>query len=168
MGLAIAIGLGAAAAAIATVVLMFYPAWTAVSGDPVPILEEGGLEGYEQTVVYIADAGLLADIADTQEKKSVGLGVRESMDEGEAMLFLFDEEDRHSFWMHGMKFPIDIIWLDSEKKVVHIEHSLQPCTPLDCPSYLPDEDAMYVLETVAGFSERRGVTEGTTADFQLG
>lgn len=168
MRLAIAIGLGVAAAAIATVVLMFYPAFTVVSGDPVPILEEGGLEGYEQTVVYIADAGLLADIADTQEKKSVGLGVRESMDEGEAMLFLFDEEGRHSFWMHGMKFPIDIIWLDSDKKVVHIEHSLQPCTPLDCPSYLPNEDAMYVLETVAGFSERHGITEGTTVDFQLG
>jgi uncharacterized membrane protein (UPF0127 family) len=165
--LAIAIGLGAAAAVVATVVLMFYPAFTVVSGDPVPVDQDGGLEGYEQTVVYIADAGLLADIADTQEKKSVGLGVRESMGEGEAMLFLFDEAGRHSFWMHGMKFPIDIIWLDSDKKVVHIEHSLQPCTPLDCPSYLPDEDAMYVLETVAGFAERHGVTEGTTVDFQL-
>jgi len=166
--LAIAIGLGAAAAAIATVVLMFYPAYTVVSGDPVPVSKEGGLEGYDQTVVYIGGAGLLADIADTPEKKSLGLGVRESMDEGEAMLFPFDIEARQSFWMHGMKFPIDIIWLDSDKTVVHIEHSLQPCTPLDCPSYNPEEEARYVLETVAGFSERHGVTEGSKAEFQLG
>ncbi len=167
MRLAIAIGIGAAAAAVATVVLWFYPAYTTVSGNPLPVMQEGGLEGYDQTIVYISDVGLLADIADTQEKKSLGLGVRESMDEGEAMLFLFENEGRHSFWMHGMKFQIDIIWLDSDKTVVHIEQSLQPCTPLDCPSYAPDEDALYVLETVAGFSERHGIAEGTKADFNL-
>lgn len=168
MRLAIAIGLGAAAVAIVTAVLYFYPAFTVVSGDPVPVLNEGGLEGYDQTAVYISDVGLLADIADTPEKKSLGLGVRESMGEGEAMLFPFDVEGRHSFWMHGMKFPIDIIWLDSDKTVIHIEHNLQPCTPLDCPSYLPDEDATYVLETVAGFSERHGIVDGTEAEFNLG
>lgn len=167
MRLAIVIGLGAAAAAVATVVLMFYPAYTSVSGDTVPVAKEGGLEGYDQTVVYIGGVGLLADIADTPEKQSLGLGVRDSMDEGEAMLFPFDVEARQSFWMHGMKFPIDIIWLDSDKTVVHIEHNLQPCTPLDCPSYNPEEEAKYVLETVAGFSEKRGIVEGTTADFRL-
>lgn len=169
MRLFIAIGLGAAAAAVATAVLFFYPLTTVVSGDPVPVVEEGGLEGYDQTVVYISDIGLLADIADTPEKKSLGLGVRDSMGEGEAMLFPFDVEGRHSFWMHGMKFPIDIIWLNSDKTVVHIEHSLEPCpNSLQCPSYNPDVDAKYVLETVAGFSEKRGVVEGTKADFQIG
>lgn len=167
MRVAIAVGLAAAAAVVVAVVLMFYPAYT-VSGNPVPMLNEGGLEGYDQTAVYISDVGLLADIADTQEKKSLGLGVRDSMEEGEAMLFLFENEAKHSFWMHGMKFPIDIIWLDSDKTVVHIEHSLQPCTPLDCPSYQPDKDSLYVLETVAGFSKKHGITEGTKADFDLG
>ena len=86
---------------------------------------------------------------------------------GEAMLFPFETEGRHSFWMQGMKFPIDIIWLDSAKTVVHIEPQLEPCTPLDCPSYQPDQNAMYVLETVAGFSEKWGVTEGTRAEFHI-
>jgi hypothetical protein len=165
--LAIAISLGAAAAAVVTIVLLFYPVTAVTSGNPVPVVKEGGLEGYEQTVVYIGGDGLLADIADTPDKKSLGLGVRETMDEGEAMLFPFDMESRHAFWMQSMKFPIDIIWLDSNKTVVHIEHSLQPCTPFDCPSYLPDKNAKYVLETVAGFSEKRGVVEGAKVDFQL-
>jgi uncharacterized membrane protein (UPF0127 family) len=165
--LAIAVGLGAAAAAVVAVVLLFYPVTAVTSGDPVPVVKEGGLEGYEQTVVHLGGDGLLADIADTPDKKSLGLGVRETMEEGEAMLFPFDLEGKHSFWMHGMKFPIDIIWLDSDKTVVHIEHSLQPCTPFDCPSYVPDKDAKYVLETVAGFSEKQGVVEGTQANFQL-
>jgi uncharacterized membrane protein (UPF0127 family) len=165
--LAIAVGLGAAAAAVVTVVLLFYPVTAVTSSNPVPVVKEGGLEGYEQTVVYIGGDGLLADIADSPDQKSLGLGVRETMDEGEAMLFPFKEEGKHPFWMRGMKFPIDIIWLDSEKTVVHIEHSLQPCTPFDCPSYVPDKDAKYVLETVAGFSEKQGVVEGTQANFQL-
>lgn len=167
--LAIAVGLGAAAAAVVTVVFLFYPITAVTSGNPVPVVKEGGLEGYEQTVVYIGGDGLLADIADTPDKKSLGLGVRETMDEGEAMLFPFETEGRQSFWMHGMKFPIDIIWLDSNKTVVHIEHSLEPCpNSLQCPSYNPEKEAKYVLETVAGFSEKRGVVEGTQADFQLG
>ena len=163
----IAIVLGTISAIVAGVLLLFFPVYVVTSGDPVPVMREGGLEGYNQTVVYISGVGLLADIADTPEKKTVGLGVRESMDEGEAMLFPFETEGRHSFWMQGMKFPIDIIWLDSDKTVVHIEPQLAPCTPLDCPSYQPDQNAMYVLETVAGFSEKWGVTEGTTTEFHL-
>lgn len=169
MRLAIAVGLGAAAASVVVAALLFfYPPTTTVSGDNVPIAETGGLEGYDQTVIYIGDVRLLADIADTPEKRTKGLAVRDSMEEGEAMLFLFDAEGRHSFWMNNMKFPIDIIWLDSDKTVVHIEPSLEPCAPFDCPSYVPDRSALYVLETVAGFSEKHGVVEGTKAEFKLG
>ncbi len=150
-------------------VLYFYPVTPVVSGDPVPVVEEGGLEGYDQTVVNIGDVNLLADIADTPERRSLGLGVRDSMDEGVAMLFPFENEGRHSFWMKGMKFPIDIIWIDSSKTVVHIEHSLEPCeSQLNCPSYQPDENAMYVLETVAGFSEKHGINDGTKVGFNIG
>lgn len=165
--IALVLVLGVVATLVVAALLLFFPVQTIVSGNPIPVMSEGGLEGYNQTVIYISDVGLLADIADTPEKRTVGLGVRDKMDEGEAMLFPFDVEGRHSFWMYGMKFPIDIIWLDSNKTVIHIEHNLQPCTPLDCPSYQPDDDALYVLETVAGFSEKNSVTSGTRAEFNL-
>jgi uncharacterized protein len=119
-------------------------------------------------VVSIGDVRLLADIAADPNQKSLGLGVRNNMTEVEGMLFPFESEARHGFWMNGMKFPIDIIWLDSGKKVVHIEPDLKPCpSVLDCPNYVPDSNAMYVLETVAGFSERHGVIVGTQAEFEL-
>jgi uncharacterized membrane protein (UPF0127 family) len=67
-----------------------------------------------------------------------------------------------------MKFPIDIIWLDSDDKVVHIEHNLQPCVSvLICTSYTPNTDSQYVLETVAGFTQRYNVSIGTDIDFEL-
>lgn len=167
----VAIAAAAAVGAIVLAILFLYPATQVTSGgngNNGPIVREGGLEGYNQTVVAIADVRLLADIADTPEKKSLGLGVRESMDEGEAMLFVFESPASHGFWMNGMKFPIDIIWIGEDRKVVHIEHSLQPCpSVLDCPTYTPDENAMYVLETVAGFAKKRGVTDGTQVEFEL-
>ena len=156
-------------------------AWQAIN-NPVPLADpsilnisvndsadtETGLPGYNQTVVSIGDVRLLADIAATPGQKSLGLGVRHNMTEAEGMLFPFDMEAPHGFWMSGMKFPIDIIWLDADKKVVHIEPNLQPCTStLDCPTYSPEKNALYVLETVAGFSERHNVTIGTQTEFEV-
>ena len=84
------------------------------------------------------------------------------------MLFVFDKPEKHSFWMKDMKFPINIIWLDSHGKVVHIEENLEPCplAPI-CPSYPPSADSQYVLETVAGFTQRNIISVGTNIDIEL-
>jgi uncharacterized protein len=67
-----------------------------------------------------------------------------------------------------MKFPIDIIWINSNKTVVHIEHNLQPCGySLFCPTYKPGQDSLYVLETVGGFAEKHDVVQGTQIQFDL-
>ena len=70
-----------------------------------------------------------------------------------------------------MKFPIDIIWLDSNGGVTHIEHSLNPCPPassnLACPTYFPEKDSLYVLETVSGFSMKHNVRLGSHVSFEL-
>jgi uncharacterized membrane protein (UPF0127 family) len=84
------------------------------------------------------------------------------------MLFVFDEEAEHTFVMKNMKFPIDIIWMDADKTVVHIERNLQPCSSgLFCPTYKPNDDSLYVLETVGGFAERHDVVKGTMVEFEL-
>jgi uncharacterized membrane protein (UPF0127 family) len=104
----------------------------------------------------------------TQEGFKEGLDIKNNLKENEAMLFYFQQPGKYPFWMHGMKFPIDIIWIDGSKRVIHIEHDLQPCiTDLACASYSPDKDALYVLEVAAGFSQRHNVTIGTKVDFQL-
>lgn len=166
---AIAVCAAVAAGAIALAVLYFTPALRIEGTTPgVTAVAGAGLPGYNHTVVTIADVCMLADIADTDDKKTKGLDVRGNMTEGEGMLFVFDTDYPHPFWMNGMKFPIDIIWLDSNKTVVHIEHSLPPCpNQFDCPNHQPDKNARYVLETVAGFSERHGVKDGTQVQFSL-
>jgi uncharacterized membrane protein (UPF0127 family) len=123
---------------------------------------------YLKAKVTVRGLELNADLAVTQEQMAKGLAVKDELEENESMLFVFGEPSRHSFWMKDMKFPIDILWLDSDGKVVHIEKNLQPClSVLVCTNYSPNTDSQYVLETVSGFTQRHNVNVGTDIDFKL-
>ena len=109
---------------------------------------------YLKAKVTVKGFELDADIPVTSELIAKGLAVKNQLKENEAMLFVFEDSAQHSFWMKDMKFPIDIIWLDSNDKVVHIEQNLQPCISVFiCAGYSPNTDSQYVLETVAGFTQ---------------
>ncbi len=123
---------------------------------------------YLRAKVSIEGFELSAEIPVTGELMSKGLSVKNQLRENESMLFVFEEPSRHAFWMKDMKFPIDIIWLDSNGKIVHIEENLMPCPlVLICPSYAPNADSQYVLETIAGFAQRHNISLGTNIKFEL-
>jgi uncharacterized membrane protein (UPF0127 family) len=126
---------------------------------------------YLKANVTINGFNLIADVPTTNEGFQKGLGVKDHLNENEGMLFVFLKPPPPPFWMHGMKFPIDIIWLASKGVVVHIEHNLQPCTPgRICPTYAPSSssgNSVYVLETVAGFSQKHSVSIGTHVESHL-
>ena len=123
---------------------------------------------YLKAKVTVKGFELNADVPITSELMAKGLAVKNQLKENEAMLFIFEESAKHSFWMKDMKFPINIIWLDSDGKVVHIEQNLQPCISVFiCAGYSPNTDSQYVLETVAGFTQRHNVSVGTDIDFEL-
>jgi uncharacterized membrane protein (UPF0127 family) len=169
-----AIAAAAAVGIAALIVLTFLPfSRTTAEGDqsqpqnttrPV-IANNGATDGYRKINVTVNGVHLVADIASTGEQRSRGLAVKDSLAENESMLFYFPKANEYSFWMKDMKFPIDIIWLDTDRNVFHIEHSLEPCGPDECPLYKPDGKAQYVLETVAGFSQKYNVTENTVVEF---
>lgn len=121
---------------------------------------------YMKANVTIYGFNLVVDVPITSDQFQKGLDIKDHLNENQGMLFIFKEPDKIPFWMHGMKFPIDIIWFDKGRNVVHIEHNLQPCiTDLACPSYSPEKDALYVLETTSGFYQRHNVKIGTHMDF---
>jgi uncharacterized protein len=127
-----------------------------------------GSDGYQQVNVSLNGFPLVADISITGEQKTRGLSVKDTLNENEGMLFVFENEAEHIFWMKDMRFPIDIIWLDSNKTIIHIEHNVQPCSfGSFCPTYKPDGNSLYVLETVAGFANKYAIVQGTQAEFEL-
>ena len=172
----VVVAVGMAISLIAAAILFFYPAiinmlWeTEDEGQDLIIGKEAtsNSNGYRQANVTINGVVLVADISASNEERTKGLSVKDALAENEAMLFVFGNEGEHTFWMKDMKFPIDIIWIDGNKTVVHIEHNLQPCGyGLLCPTYKPDQDSLFVLETVGGFAEKHDVVQGTRVQFEL-
>jgi len=118
-----------------------------------------GQEARERFIRIFFPGGqeVIAELALTDEERQRGLMFREGIQEDQAMLFVFEEEGIHSFWMKNMRFPIDILWLDKEKRVVHIEPDVPPCPRDPCPSYASPRAAHYVLELQSGWAQRHGL-----------
>ena len=68
--------------------------------------------------VCFKDTCFRVEIVESERDRSIGLMYREKLDANKGMLFLFPVEGRHPIWMRNTLFPIDIIWLDKDNKVV--------------------------------------------------
>ena len=113
--------------------------------------------------ITIGTTTLHVALAITESEKQAGLSGLPSLPEDQAMLFVFGTSGRHGFWMKDMHFPIDIIWLDGQRMIVHIEANVHPDSYPQI--FIPTRDALYVLETVAGFSEKEKIHVGDQVQF---
>ncbi len=98
------------------------------------------------------------DISQTDYARQKGLSGKESLLEDRGMLFIFPKEDRYGIWMKDMKFPIDIIWIDANSKIISIEKSVLPDTYPKV--FYPTVPALYVFEISAGEVEKLNVKIG--------
>lgn len=105
------------------------------------------------------------ETARTQEERARGLMFRENLSENRGMLFVFEEEGIHPFWMKNTLIPLDIIWIDSNKKIVYISRDTQPCKTEFCQSYNPNKAAKYVLEINGGLADKLNIKEGGNAEY---
>lgn len=104
------------------------------------------------------------ETAVTDAERHRGLMHRDTLASGEAMLFFFEKEGILPIWMKNVRFPLDILWLDREGRIVHFEENVPPCTTRDCPSYYAPGPAAFVLETPAGSIGLYGLEKGDRAD----
>ena len=117
----------------------------------------------ETKIVSVRDMKVKVDLALTLEEQGQGLSGRESLKEDEGMLFVFEKPGQYSFWMKDMNFPIDIIWIGENLKVVYIKENVLPESYPE--TYGPDRDAKYVLEVISGFSEKNNLKIGDRVEF---
>lgn len=108
---------------------------------------------------------LTIETADDPQERETGLMYRETMPEDQGMLFVFDSEVPLTFWMKNTLIPLDMVFLDSVKKVVHIARDVQPCKADPCPLTPSQAAAKYVIETNAGWTAKNGVNEGDRVEF---
>lgn len=114
---------------------------------------------YPDTVpARIGSTTLKASVADSLQERIQGLSGTPFLPEDVVKLFVFGTAGSHSIWMKDMNYALDIIWLDEEGLIVHIEENVAPETyPESFASPVP---AWYVVEANAGFVERHGIKNG--------
>lgn len=100
------------------------------------------------------------EVAQTQEKKNQGLMFRESLQENQGMLFIWEDEKERSFWMKNTLIPLDMIFLNRDGIIVNIEEA-NPCKEDRCPNYLSKYPSKYVLEVNKGWSKENNIKIGT-------
>jgi uncharacterized protein len=110
--------------------------------------------------VCFKDACFKVELAATEETRRQGLMDREQLASDQGMLFIFDVSGEYGFWMKNTLIALDMIWLDENKKVVHIEANVPPCVSDPCPIYSPVKPAVYVLELSAGVAAQEGIGLG--------
>ncbi|MEZ6255482.1 MAG: DUF192 domain-containing protein [Patescibacteria group bacterium] len=114
---------------------------------------------HETKTVTINKQVITLEVADTTAKRARGLMYRTELPYSSGMLFVFEKEGLYPFWMANTYIPLDIIWLNSDKEIVYINHNTPPCTATGnikavCTSYNPKKYAKYVIELNGGWAKK--------------
>lgn len=134
------------------------------AGDERPPAASGGLP---VVTLRVGDTAVRAEVARTPQEMERGLGFRDSLPEDAGMLFVFNFPARFQFWMRGMRFGLDFIWIGEDGAVREVTADVPPepgVPDQQLRRYQPAEDVRYVLEVNAGFAARHGVAPGDRVD----
>lgn len=119
---------------------------------------------FPRGIIKIDNIPLQVQIADTKPLQARGLMFQEKLPYDQGMLFIFDDDNTRSMWMLNMQFALDIIWLDANGQVVHIEKDAQPCKSAietaTC-TFTTGNNAKYILEVTSGFVDKYNITENS-------
>lgn len=114
-------------------------------------------------------AGLLIEVADTNEKRAKGLGFRQSLATNSGMLFIHDTPKKYTYWMKGMNFPIDIMWIMGDEIADIIPNVPPPVEGQNDDTlerYSSTVDVDRVLEINAGFVLSNNIQVGDKILFE--
>ena len=128
-----------------------------------------GVQHNSSSSVCIDKKCFSVELAKTPAERERGLMQRKELDKNKGMLFIFNTDGIYSFWMKDTLIPLDMIWINSDNKIIYIAQGVQPCLPARagetsaCPLITPLAKAKYVLEVNAGISNAEGFKIGDEA-----
>ena len=108
------------------------------------------------------------EVVSTPQALQQGLSNRTYLQPRHGMLFKFAKEGVQSMWMPNMNFPLDIVWIDSNKTVIKIEQNATPCSNThNCKSYGSSYPVLYAIELNAFDANRMGIQVGSQLSFSV-
>lgn len=123
--------------------------------------------GRQVATMTVGDETLTVDLALTSPEQQLGLGYRNALAPRDGMLFVFDQPSLQTFWMKGMRFCLDIIWINDDV----VQGAAKNACPdpagtqdIDRARYPSNVPAQYVLEVPGGWMDAHGVEAGTPVE----
>lgn len=120
----------------------------------------GSVWALDQAQVTVGPAIFQVEVAQTPQDRQRGLMFRRGLPREQGMLFV-QPPGPAVFWMKNTYISLDLLYFDSDRRLLQILADVPPCVTPDCPIY-PSETATvrYILEINAGEAARRGIQIG--------
>jgi len=119
-------------------------------------------------VTFPNGAKINAETMRSEPELMRGLMFRESLAPNRGMLFIHPKENTFHYWMYQTKIPLDLIWMDHDRRIVEMSLDTPPCrstSAKECPNYGGNFKSKYVLEVNAGIARKNGLKTGDSLDF---
>ena len=110
---------------------------------------------------YIKEKEIRVEVARTPEERALGLMGRKHLGKEEGMLFIFESEGYHGFWMKNTRIPLSIAFIDKNGRIVDIKDM----KPLTLDSHSPSQPVLYALEMNKGWFSANGIRAGDIVRF---
>ena len=151
------------------IALLFVLPGFALAKPAVPSWRDSHPWSTEIATVRVGGVELHAEIADTPQLQQRGLGYRDGLPLDGAMIFVFNDASVQTFWMKGMRFCLDIIWIEGGQIVGAAERvcPMPTVNSAELPRYSSEVPVRYVLEVEAGWMDLNGVDADTPVEIIL-
>jgi len=126
------------------------------------------MEDYMTRVVTLPNGRQIrAEVVTHPSDMARGMMFRDSLAPDRGMLFIHGSPGLYTYWMYQVRIPLDILWLDSDGRIVEISANTPPCrtNASGCPSYGGHQEALYVLELAGGVAAKHGLRVGDRLTF---
>lgn len=117
--------------------------------------------------IVVGETTLDVQLATTPSLQQLGLGYRNGLDEGTGMLFVFSEAGDRTFWMKGMRFCLDIVWIEGgeiQGAAENVCPDPEGTSDGDRARFSSPVPVTYVLEVPGGWLAANGYGTGTTVE----
>ena len=148
---------------LAVVMLCAFKCESGSTAAPKP---EPAMDDNAPRITFKDGFAVKVEVAADDDMRAQGLMYRDHMADDRGMIFLFPQSGEYAFWMKNTIIPLDMIWIDEGKKVVHVAHDVPLCQADPCPNYPPGANAKYVLEVAAGVAAKHHVADGDVLRFE--
>ena len=109
------------------------------------------------------DVEVALEVAASDPAREQGLMYRSALPDGRGMLFVFETEVEHRFWMKNTLNPLDMLFIAADGRIAGIRTD---ATPLSLASITVGKPSLWVLEVAGGWAVKHGVAAGDRVELR--